>query len=909
MMAAAMAALPGMFPAPSHGATGNEGAPDELTFVSLSPELYEIPPSTVISDKNTKGEPMDMLGEKTQLFYAEPEKEGQTSTVAALSGTKMALVAKRKGVPVTEAGGKSLKFCWGRLDNLIATQQVDMWHRPSASFFSMCFSYAEEGTPQVKGTSKYKLVPGSYQDQIDDKRLKTAKEKLKAAPLSVSFDDDMFTKVIDFKECPWFAMLRRENNSKSNTSLSDQKAVEKYRDKIKDVTQPAEGKKTIDKREYPHWIDYTKQGAKSAIGLRTGRSTWSLVAEGPLKALNLAATSNGDKYPVFGEWLYLGASFWHRDDYRHKQKKDDTHTYYHLLPISGAVFSESDFDAANKLLSLGKQKEEPTITEGRTKIATSIDVPIAKAVILAPEDELFKRKVFLLGIMADWHSENAENDALSLNTCCMPRGGHTSPVKIPEYAMTDFVQPNKTQQGVDAKGVGKLHVNRDQEGRAELRLPEGTKKIKLSDGWGEPIAYQAGAANRRLKLVVALPYVQYMETISSGNRSQYQWSLKGIENNTWGGFVVPDGKYWAAFSPEMYSISFNSIEFNLIENAENITVVDCDNSEHQGYSLYEVTVQATSPLSPKIKSGRFETKWIFSLRREGREMATYELQSHMYDIYTIFGPSTWPSSGVISSTPGDQNPAVLPWKDALDVLCTQIFCNENTYVQSNSVTWANRNNEDLIMSAIQQGIARTTTYNPHASDEGFTSYAEGGAAFRLAVDGTRISRSADNTGTYDFNLSEMCGTSTFTVDENEMLVHGLIDRPIVCRDAACLFATLPRICGYTHCIAVHQVNYYDQFWTFETAEEAAKKLASLRNGESDMTDWPRSDLPDEDHTYNVRPNASIANPSAYPVYDATPKEENSQEMTWGDRSSSGETLRRRQADNGIYTYNFTIKVR
>lgn len=802
MMAAAMAALPGMFPAPSHGATGNEGAPDELTFVSLSPELYEIPPSTVISDKNTKGEPMDMLGEKTQLFYAEPEKEGQTSTVAALSGTKMALVAKRKGVPVTEAGGKSLKFCWGRLDNLIATQQVDMWHRPSASFFSMCFSYAEEGTPQVKGTSKYKLVPGSYQDQIDDKRLKTAKEKLKAAPLSVSFDDDMFTKVIDFKECPWFAMLRRENNSKSNTSLSDQKAVEKYRDKIKDVTQPAEGKKTIDKREYPHWIDYTKQGAKSAIGLRTGRSTWSLVAEGPLKALNLAATSNGDKYPVFGEWLYLGASFWHRDDYRHKQKKDDTHTYYHLLPISGAVFSESDFDAANKLLSLGKQKEEPTITEGRTKIATSIDVPIAKAVILAPEDKLFKRKVFLLGIMADWHSENAGNDALSLNTCCKPNGGHTHPVRIPEIANTDFANLHILRQEipyllpritwVDKEGIGQLLIDRPQGGEAEVRWPNGAKKIKLSEGWCDPIAYQAGARNRQLKLIVALPSYQYASKSlnelgigkrpTTGERYSYEWKLKCKAKKNKAQSQPQGGQDWASFTPLNYEVAFNrNPRFKIIPGAEDITVVRGD-EEYPGYSLYEVTVTADTAINERITAGFMEHDWTFSLYNNGQPYThndspiEFALHSEMPDVYTIFGPSTfgpstWPDNGMISSTPETQQSAVLPWKDALDVLCKQILCDANSKrkeVKHNAAA-------KIVMEALHEGVSCLPIYPEDTKTHN-----------RFAYENPTKTKSV---ATYKISLA---------------LSGGIVNKPMVCSDVACLFAILPRICGSTHIVEVKQ---------------------------------------------------------------------------------------------------------
>ena len=583
------------------------------------------------------------------------------------------------------------------------------------------------------------------------------------------------------------------------------------------------------------------------------------------------------------EWLYLGASFWHRDDYRHKQKKDDTHTYYHLLPISGAVFSESDFDAANKLLSLGKQKKEPTITEGRTKIATSIDVPIAKAVILAPEDELFtSREAFLLGIMADWHSENAGNDALSLNDSCKPNGGHTHPVRIPEIANTDFANLHILRKEIpyllpritwaDKEGIGQLLIVRHQGGEAEVRWPNGAKKIKLSKGWHDPIAYQAGARNRQLKLIVALPSYQYASKSlnelgigkrpTTGERYSYEWKLKCKAKKDKAQSQSQGGQDWASFTPLNYEVAFNrNPRFEIIPGAEDITVVRGD-EEYPGYSLYEVTVTADTAINEMITAGFMEHDWTFSLYNNGQPYThndspiEFALHSKMTDIYTIFGPSTWPSSGTITSTPDQDHPAVLPWKEALDALCKQILCNAN----SGRTAVTNDASASTVLNALHEGISRMTTYTKNVKKH--KRYANEAVPIDRAtnaVSGTNASVS--------FAIRRLVGGT------------GLVDTEVVCTDVACLFATLPRICGLAQGNSV-----------------TIKHRRPINRQKDDK---------EEEHTYNVYNGTN---------YDATPpprKLNDSRQNTWYGRRISNMPGAPENVDANLYstldTYTITLQ--
>lgn len=82
------------------------------------------------------------------------------------------------------------------------------------------------------------------------------------------------------------------------------------------------------------------------------------------------------------------------------------------------------------------------------------------------------------------------------------------------------------------------------------------------------------------------------------------------------------------------------------------------------YFLYEVDVLQDYSLTPCIRYGNMKHLWVL---RKGAHRK-YTDHTDMTEIYTIFGDSTWPKSGVIAEKPSPYNNTVLVWEDALKAL-------------------------------------------------------------------------------------------------------------------------------------------------------------------------------------------------------------------------------------------------
>ena len=88
----------------------------------------------------------------------------------------------------------------------------------------------------------------------------------------------------------------------------------------------------------------------------------------------------------------------------------------------------------------------------------------------------------------------------------------------------------------------------------------------------------------------------------------------------------------------------------------------------------------------------------------------------MTEIYTIFGDSTWPKSGVIAEKPSPYNNTVLVWEDALDVLTTQFVADVPKKLMQNTRHSTNDGNinSPYIIACITFGQSFFTSFNKNA---------------------------------------------------------------------------------------------------------------------------------------------------------------------------------------------------
>lgn len=689
-----LALLPQTAPAQAE----NTGEYDRAEFVSLTPQsLWEVEPCDYLQNPEALNE--------AQLFYAKPETDSEGKIhPSSLLGSLLTLVSPYKHVERQELPTNTVVFCKGRLDNLILTAQ-GYWSRPSTSFFSIAW-------PQELKEGKLKLDFTRYRSDLKDAN--AYEKRMAAAPAPL---DDLLRIQLsppsgnnascDFRECPWMDMLEKRiapepvvNGDSLDQPFVDELCERLDKGKVRKwpttwlaSTYGVENRKPRYRSAFkPRWTFNSMYPLNASQACHDGwlalrdypYHEWDFAKISPLSSLpqTASAAPKTSARETVGESRVPGG-------------------IWHFVPVSGVV---SHYDTQTG------------------KIDESKGQALGKAVVASPAEQMC-RPAFVLAIAANWAQDSCTDDALSLNQDFQWKGGHTKPVRVPEYTQVD-VFTHKAGSKYSLKPG--LNVTIGDDKKVEFQWEGGVVEIKNNIPQS-PIAYPAYLNRFTWKAVVALP-------ADMGDENTWKVSVRRAES---AGLLKYD-KYsdgsspradWLPSTPYNLSTDMDEARMQLkpipmTDKGKPVDFVclaaDSDNntretvySEGEKYKLYELTV--TSSDVPEefhyIQSGEMHNAWVFSSNEKTCAPAATIVQK----VYTIFGSSTWQSSGLVSDCKHDTGTQVLPWEELLNVLTRGWLCDANT--MRIVYTSDNANNLDMEQTVDPMAFGVRNTYNYGSSEQ------------------------------------------------------------------------------------------------------------------------------------------------------------------------------------------------
>ena len=318
-----------------------------------------------------------------------------------------------------------------------------------------------------------------------------------------------------------------------------------------------------------------------------------------------------------------------------------------------------------------------------------------------------------------------------------------------------------------------------------------------------PAAFRAGASGLKYRLLVAV-----REDVDG------EWSLMA-EPEPMKGELLDEGTYYA-YTKENLARMVRQIGRRSLGRS-----ITFSSPEKPGrYFLYEVDVVQDYALTPSIRYGNMKHVWVL---RKGN-YRKYTDRTEMTEVYTIYGDSTWPKSGVIADMATPYGNAVLVWEDALKVMCRAYMADRNTYRNEATLKPPANAFFHLATYPVGQGYPiRDWTY-------------QGRRVYRSNYSGQAVPYTQVNNQWQPSGGEVLIVFDVVRLVEDVLSKHGADDPKAMCLEAASMTAVLPRICGFRECIEVH--------WAAEEIREENGDLKTIGG-----------------HYFNVLNNR---------VYDATP---------------------------------------
>lgn len=618
---------------------------ERAEFISLTPEnLYEVNPADYVENPEALDE--------SQLFYTPSLVDGEGNVhPPSLLGSALMLVFPYKVQERQELPQKRLVFCKGRLDNLIQTSR-DYWSRPSTAFFSALWPESEE-------SGKVRIDFSRYGQDLKDPAGYEALTRTVRNPLDLLLRMQMDPTqgdgtALDFRNCPWNGMLEKSSEMREciDGDSLDQPVVDELCSRLERI------------RRWPKsWLSSTF-GTESRERRKRGGYPLRWTTD-PMYILNMSP----DKH---NGWLALKNYEYHEWDFEKvftnnassRPEQDDGAVEaereagpgngWHFIPLSGAIKEYEEDEQTNTEVPVsGKHSAArmpaPKAVAGAGNKGSSPG--IAKATVATGP-----QKPYILAIAADWQRKNYEKDALSLNKDFQWEGGHRNPVRVPEYSRVNIL--NKASGGKS----GLLVTWENNEMSCKWVGDEVEIKDNLSQS---PIAYPADIKEFTWKVIVALP----------GGVDPKDFPLT-VESNS---------------EKELFTTSSNdssstSGSYNLARKFKTETITHepiggTAKMKGHEYKLYCYTVlfKELDESFNRIQRGEMHLKWKFGNTKN-------TAKTNITKIYTIFGPSTWQTTGEIAVTKStsDQDGQILPWEKCLKRLTQEWLHNtENEVFLSN----------------------------------------------------------------------------------------------------------------------------------------------------------------------------------------------------------------------------------
>lgn len=787
---------------------------EEACFVSLTPDIFREADASEIMDN------VEALG-GAQFFWPFPEQGSKGNLhLPSLVGAKMGIVHPYQLTEKEEKEGREIRFCWGRLENLLYTSEIpkeaEYWVRPTTSLFAIQ-SPCRYDEKQEKG-KKLHLNFRDYHYFLDankgnkdsfasvyntmgehEKKAMNIQNPFRGKPKGENDKPGMYGN-LDFNSCPWGDMLERKK-AKANES-ADIKYVTDYLTSLASLVK----EKKLDKNS--KWMNYwgVTIGAGSRRDYGKRKELLLYWRDEPYQILNKTKGS-------FDGWLCLKDYTTFKWDCA---KIEQAGTIFNFLPLSGHV---AKFSASGTI----EQKPDREL----------------RAVIASSTKAKSRKPCFLVAVLADWDRSGSREDAITINKDFNPSGGWLGHgVRVPEFSRVAL-----SPEQLTSSGHGYLHTEfHEKDLKARVTWKGGTELCLVDDMETSHVAYPAGSTRRIIKAVVALPAESQDETWKV-------WSISAVAEHFEEGTIkaFSDGanppEDWAPCKPKDMGMDWKMCSMSKF--ASGLTVIAGNQGDKperlENYDLFLVELEAEDPVDSRIASGEMHMEWLFRRRlkteTDNKKLELFDeplerASMGLDKVYTILGDSTWDKSGEVASISPSIKDAILPWPRLLNYLTRLCLCDDNPF--TGNIAWNNSPMQcSNALQAIVHGVACTANYptydvnTPVGDKENIilsdTTYKEElPDNFTFLRSGSNFSLFESSTlqeTFYHFDINAFLSDSVSRSGAN--LSYMTRKRAMICVDSAMLVSLMPRICGFPstiHFVVVDgatQEEYGHAFNSFE----------------------------------------------------------------------------------------------
>ena len=381
---------------------------------------------------------------------------------------------------------------------------------------------------------------------------------------------------------------------------------------------------------------------------------------------------------------------------------------------------------------------------------------LAKAVILS--DGLATRQdgdFVILAIACDWKDKSSASDGITV---------------------TKTYQSNSTLEQDLLQRVDRAEYSRIARSNYTFRTDPQTQEasytwqgpssgVRLEENaLQSPAAFRAGASGLKYRLLVAV-----REDIDG------KWTLMA-EPEPMNPITSDEGTYYA-YTRENLAQTVRQTGCRSL--AKSITFASPEKPGR--YFLYEVDVQQDYSLTPCIRYGNMKHLWVL---RKGA-YRKYTDHTDMTEIYTIFGDSTWPKSGVIAEKPSPYNNTVLVWEDALKALTIRF---------TGDVA-----RERTIDTQYQKGRCYQPTENGKADHSDILALLAYGQQLFTSQNERALGGSFHNAIYMQFVINEEwteLASCDFRLSSLLSDINNAYSADVVCSESSGCLSVLPRLCGY-----------------------------------------------------------------------------------------------------------------
>lgn len=768
---------------------------EEARFVSLTPDIFREADASEIMDN------VEALG-GAQFFWAFPEQGSKGNLhLPSLVGAKMGIVHPYQITEKEEKEGKEIRFCWGRLENLLYTSEIpkeaEYWVRPTTSLFAIQ-SPCRYDEKQEKG-KKLHLNFRDYHYFLDankgnkdsfasvyntmgehEKKAMNIQDPFRGKPKGENDKPGMYGN-LDFNSCPWGDMLERKK-----TKVNESADIKYVTDHLTSLANLAKEKK-LDKNS--KWMNYwgVTIGAGSRRDYGKRKELLLYWRDEPYQILNKTKGS-------FDGWLCLKDYTTFKWDCA---KIEQAGTSFNFLPLSGHV---AKFSASGTI----EQKPDREL----------------RAVIASSTKAKSRKPCFLVAVLADWDRSGSREDAITINKDFNPSGGWLGHgVRVPEFSRVAL-----SPEQLTSSGHGYLHTEfHEKDLKARVTWKGGTELCLVDDMETSHVAYPAGSTRRIIKAVVALP-------AESQDETGKVWSISAVAEHFEEGTIkaFSDGanppEDWAPCKPKDMGMDWKMCSMSKF--ASGLTVIAGNQGDKperlENYDLFLVELEAEDPVDSRIASGEMHMEWLFRRRlkteTDNKKLELFDeplerASMRLDKVYTIFGDSTWDKSGEVASISPSIKDAILPWPRLLNYLTRLCLCDDNPYVKQ-----VVRNNTPRkyanALAAMAHGVNKTSVYsqakdkNKHPADVTLSTSTYNNDNNMPEYENLLLTCSGFSLyeSSLDYDRFVHFDLENFLQDiedgEGNTIANSYMTRvrEIICVDASLVLSIVPRICGFPEII-------------------------------------------------------------------------------------------------------------